>query len=620
MNKTFPGIAIVKVYEGSRIRNTSSIFDSQMGYVKIKCNGRKARTLAISGGSAPRWNEEHENELRLEVDDIKVKISVEIWNENRRGKNFKIDAVLVPLEPYALTFGMATPRWHKLALEGSLLFSVGFEPDPSVEVVYSAVQKFRPKRAADPTAIDHAVRYHTDDAPDAVRYGDEICMHALGKRWVKYGSCMRTHLQRSKKCLQLTQNLDDYARFKICGDEDKRIISYGCRFQLDRMNAEDKVNVGTGLFQLLPVDPNEQKNGQPILYGDSCYLQAYYAKIGGQTLGAEGQSQHVFDPTIYISPHCPKVAFTLTYRDGLLKNPHMPPVGELQFKLTTYNVWMMPDKITLFANVSPKKCERAQLIPEALPDSDVVVFNEAFCHISRPILLEAMKEKGFYFESPVVGHLVGRIQAKFLDGGIVLVSRYPILETDIMLFGGVSHGDDSLADKGVVYACIAKEGRRVHVFASHTQAWTSAIAMKIRQAQFRMLRNFIDEKEIPANEPVIVAGDFNVNKLLDTQNHEYATMMDILECTEPNTENPQVFASFDATNNPLAKSGPSSDGIDERLDYILNCAHHLQPAEATVTILPIKAKAPWHWDKKAQDFKDLSDHYPVTSSFSFSYK
>jgi len=278
----------------------------------------------------------------------------------------------------------------------------------------------------------------------------------------------------------------------------------------------------------------------------------------------------------------------------------------------------MPDKITAFADVSPKKNVRAQLIPNALPESDIVVFNEAFCHIARPILLETMKEHGYIYETPIVGHLVGKFQTKFLDSGVVIVSKYPILETDGFRFGGVCKGDDSLADKGVIYASILKEGRKIHVFASHTQAWTTDVAVKTRQDQFHMMRNFVDEKSIPSNEPVFIVGDFNVNKLLNNENGEYDEMLKILESDAPIEPDGQE-ASFDAENNPLAADGPSSDGVCERLDFILTCRHHLQPSKSMAIIKPIKSKMAWTWDKKGE-FHDLSDHYPLTSDFTFKYE
>lgn len=434
---------------------------------------------------------------------------------------------------------------------------------------------------------------------------------------------MRTHFQKNKKCLQLTSHrvVDSSTRWTIGGHEHDAPLTYGARFHLVDQN-NTRVTVGTGNFALLPVDLKQRQRGDNVLYGDAVYLQCIFAKTGAQTLGCEGESLHVFDPTIYLSAQSPKVAFTITYDDGLLKRPNNTHANanSIDLKLTTYNVWMMPDKITTFANVSPKKCERAQLIPDALPDSDVVIFNEAFCHVARPILLEAMKDKGFYYETPVVGHLVGRARAKFLDGGVVLVSKYPIEKTDTMRFGGVCHGDDALADKGVVYARVLKHGRRVHVFASHTQAWTSAVAVKTRQDQFRMMRHFMDEMAIPANEPVIVAGDFNVNQLLDNENHECAQMLEILECDEPETSPDQTTnASFDADNNPLAADGPSSDGVCERLDFILTCQHHLKPTQACVQVHPIQAREKWHWEAKNKDFYDLSDHYPVTSEFRFDF-
>ena len=227
-----------------------------------------------------------------------------------------------------------------------------------------------------------------------------------------------------------------------------------------------------------------------------------------------------------------------------------------------------------------------------------------------------MKERGYVYEAPVVGHLVGKLQAKFLDSGVVVVSKYPILKTDALRFGSVCQGDDALADKGCCYAEILKDGQKVHVFASHTQAWTTDVAIRTRHSQFHMMRNFVDECAIPMNEPVFVVGDFNVNALLNATNHEYDEMLAILECSAPDENSAEFQPSFDAEQNPLAADGPSSDGVSERLDFILTCAHHLSPKEASVRVIPVHSTRAWTWDKKG-DFHDLSDHYPVTSEFVF---
>lgn len=617
---TIPGEVTVRVYEASRIASLN-IFDTQSSYVKLKDGkGKKIRTKSILGGTAPRWTDDESNVLKMAVDDIanNSHLNVEVWNESQHKKNAKIDSVSIPVLPYAHT-AIGIPKWHKLTKQGSLLFSVEFKPSETALDEYKALKKSDSK--IDVSTIENQLVYHNME-PNArleLQYGDEIALHALGQRWMKFGSCMSTFFQKSKKCLQLSPRFDEQTKFRILGNETPNTtVKYGDRFHFECLNTP-RVAVGTGSFEMLPAN-DIKKHGDVVQIGDPIYLSAVYAKTGTHVLGAEGESLHVFDPTIYISPHCPKVTFTITYPDGLVPPPVLSPTKTLGFKLTTFNVWMMPDKITTFANVSPKKMERAQLIPNALPDSDVVIFNEAFCHLARPVLLEAMKNIGYIYESPVVGHLVGRAQTKFLDGGVVIVSKFPIEDTDIMRFGGVCAGDDSLADKGVVYASIVKDGRRVHVFASHTQAWTTDIAVKKRQDQFRMMRNFIDEKCIPESEPVIVAGDFNVNKLLNDTNGEFTTMVNLLECHEPKTDvTEETNASFNAEKNPLAADGPSSDGVNERLDFILNCKHHLMPTQGSVKVNPIKASEAWHWNDTKGDFTDLSDHYPVTSNFTFTY-
>lgn len=126
----------------------------------------------------------------------------------------------------------------------------------------------------------------------------------------------------------------------------------------------------------------------------------------------------------------------------------------IELHMITYNVWMMPDRVTNFAHsVSPAKEERARRIALALPLVDVVIFQEAFCVRGRTILLDAMAQRGYIYHTPVVGRVESGIRP--LDGGVVLVSRFPIVEFETRKFGRCCVGDDRLADKGVLYAKLA---------------------------------------------------------------------------------------------------------------------------------------------------------------------
>lgn len=382
-----PAVAVsgdihVHVLEGSRIKN-KAILGQPNVYVKIKnVKGEKARTRACVRTTAPRWTDAHENHLKLStsnalVDDLRV----EVWQESKNQPNKCIDALVMPLRPYLRVGGSSSkagvPTWHALQSQGSLLFSLTFETDDitttgeTTEVDLDDLNSMittTTQRATDPTT-EHfyaTQTYHNPEDTSNLVFGATLCLHALGGRFVTYGSSLRTCIQRTRKCLQLSPPNSEVSSFFLQGDEDAGVpVTYGTRFLLwttTRNNKnknikepEQRVQLGTGWFEAHPVHGSTKSLGDIVEYGDAMYLQAIVAKTGAHYLGAEGESHHVLDSTIYITPSVARVAFTLTYGDGLVKAPVLKPVASLNVKITTYNVWMMPDKITTFADVSPKK-------------------------------------------------------------------------------------------------------------------------------------------------------------------------------------------------------------------------------------------------------------------------
>jgi len=277
---------------------------------------------------------------------------------------------------------------------------------------------------------------------------------------------------------------------------------------------------------------------------------------------------------------------------------------------------MFPDIVTMFVpSVSPNKLDRVPLIAQALPtDCDIVLFEEAFCKRARKVLFDVMAKRGFIYQSPVVG----QYGIRPVDGGVVLLSKYPIVEAEIKKFGLVCARDDCLADKGMLYVKIEKEGWNVHIIGTHAQAWNYENAINARMEQFQIMREFILNKSIPIHEPVLVAGDLNVDKYNKQDQHEQ--MLQILKCAEASyTDESENKYSSDGEKNVLASVGLSSDGSSELLDYILFSTEHLQPKSAETWVMPVQATTGWQRERNGviETVQDLSDHYPVVAQFTF---
>lgn len=266
----------------------------------------------------------------------------------------------------------------------------------------------------------------------------------------------------------------------------------------------------------------------------------------------------------------------------------------LSLSVLAYNCFLLPYPIDSGQRI------RAGLIPAHLaPSFDVLVMCELFDLGLREQVLQGLRE-----QYPHVTAILGHEGRMFNNGGVTIASRWPIISEDRRFFGERQcTGLDCFAEKGVVRATMEKEGRRYHVFGTHAQAGTQPAAGRVRQAQFAMIHDLVTASQIPANEPVLVAGDFNVDSL--GHQDEYQQMLDILQADSnlPGGSD----GTFDPHGNPLA------NGSDEELlDHVLWSRAHACPAKGRVEIVKVRTEEPWR-----DGISDLSDHHALAANFQF---
>ena len=261
------------------------------------------------------------------------------------------------------------------------------------------------------------------------------------------------------------------------------------------------------------------------------------------------------------------------------------------FNVLAYNVWALLPGI-----VSNSVSERLNLLKDKLNGYDAIVFSELFDNSRRTTFLEALKT-----EYPYQTRVVDR-SGSVEDGGVLIVSRYPIDSESQIVFDACD-AEDCMSAKGVIYAKINKGGNLYHLFGSHTQAWTAAENQATRLSQFQQMRDFIDSRSISMSEPVIIAGDLNVDKINFQQ--EYNTMLSVL-----NAEEVPRNGGYAHTYNGNVNAW--TDGAPEDLDYVLYSSAHLQPTAAEAKVL---APRSIHADVFTQ--YDLSDHFAVAGKLTF---
>lgn len=286
-----------------------------------------------------------------------------------------------------------------------------------------------------------------------------------------------------------------------------------------------------------------------------------------------------------------------------------------RLKVLTYNTFLFSK--TLYPNWGQD--HRAQAIPAApfFQGQDVVVLQETFDN-SASDALKSNAAAQYPYQTPSWAAArpagtppAGPTSTTPEDGGVTVLSKWPIVRKEQYVYKDAC-GADWYSNKGFAYTVLNVNGSLVHVVGTHAQSTdpgcSAGEAAQMRSRQFKTIDAFLDAKNIPANEQVIVAGDMNV----DSHTPEYGTMLADagLVAADARTGHPY---SFDTELNSIA-SERYPDDPREDLDYVLYRSGNARPAGWTNNVV-LEQSAPWtvsSWGKQ-YTYTNLSDHYPVTA-------
>ncbi len=282
-----------------------------------------------------------------------------------------------------------------------------------------------------------------------------------------------------------------------------------------------------------------------------------------------------------------------------------------QFDVLTYNVYLRP----FFHDGQDI---RARLLINKLSGYDAIVLQEAYADPAREMLRAGLRSR-YPFHTRVLGKDSGLNQ----DGGVLILSKWPLTRKRQLVFTDDSRsanrcpgrdccaGGDCYADKGVVYGRIDKAGRRFHLFGAHLQSGREH--WRIRKDQLRVIGNFIISQHIRADEPVIIAGDMNVDRF---DARQFAAMRSLLAADlrplKPASPTmPRADYTFDGPRNDLN----DNDDVRRYVDYVLYSTAHLQPCRAFNRVRIFRAGQSWRQYFWQPWRRDLSDHYAVHGRF-----
>ncbi len=309
-------------------------------------------------------------------------------------------------------------------------------------------------------------------------------------------------------------------------------------------------------------------------------------------------------------------------------------VDNHQLDVLTYNVQLWDDFSTLSGMRANQATRRATLIPQKIGQYDVVIAEELMSTDGlqgrRKLFAQQMSKLGYSYQYGPILNTLG------MSGGVMIFSHWPLSHQAQYRFPAKdTAGIDSLSAKGVLYAQVNKNGQIYHVFASHTQAdeeKDGPVKDRLaRERQFYAMHNFIDQQQIPATQPVIIAGDLNV---------DYQKCKQHFDCGEYTLTIQQLTDKKQAWKNIATLpygSDPSinlmnTDDAAGMYDYILMLSNPSHPAPAfnkqsRIRVIRAPEAAQLYAggsaanpDKTPFGQCDLSDHFALEAEFHLTAK
>jgi hypothetical protein len=329
----------------------------------------------------------------------------------------------------------------------------------------------------------------------------------------------------------------------------------------------------------------------------------------------------------------------------------LPPITELN--VLSWNLFMRPAAIYFDAQ-NDRAAKVADTLFSIIPEDelDVIAFEGLYDDRVRAMIIQSFATRVSGWRNFAQSY----VQTVRLNGGVVIMSRWPIDRQTVLAFN-CSILPDSSYLKGVTYARIIKvqngRAKHFHTFATDFQSTSSnsrselTRIIRTRDCQANAMSAFISSLEIRSNEPVIMLGTFGVDFLNNIQlfSSEINTVLKILEVEMPLLGGP-MFSTYDSSRHELAGRsgvaelfgcGPECDMMRNCscvppmwLDYIFFHQNHQHPVNVSALYtLDIRLTPPLETEISQSDdplaplkmvkrsISYLSNHDPIIRTFKF---
>ena len=155
-----------------------------------------------------------------------------------------------------------------------------------------------------------------------------------------------------------------------------------------------------------------------------------------------------------------------------------------------------------------KKDVRIRQLLDRAAEFDVLCLQEVWSAYSRrvDVFIRDAADRGFCYHARSGAPRLS--QLKLLDGGLLILSRFPIDSSEFVAYSTSAHAD-MVASKGALYAQLRLGDRSLHIFNTHMQAFYAMVDPKATAAkaiQLQELARFVLRRASSDKEPVLLCG------------------------------------------------------------------------------------------------------------------
>lgn len=290
-----------------------------------------------------------------------------------------------------------------------------------------------------------------------------------------------------------------------------------------------------------------------------------------------------------------------------------PPSAKI--RVISYNVQFLPGPGRV-ANKRPNLPYRAATLGKEMSKFDIVGLNETFDDEPRELLLKSLKEVwGDDYHVAVHPRPDGPDDKRY-NGGLLIASRFPILEshhtyyTQFSLPKDYGFTADGFAAKGVLHARVlrskdAPKDDYIDVFTTHLEAR----ADKYRPSQYVELAAFVKQHSDPGH-PTLIMGDMNTHGYPKDQKDpasDYNLMLKTFSDGRPGAKIVDLWPSLKGEERGGTSSQESTEK-GNRIDYIF----FSNPGAKGPRLKPLDVRVNFFLDKEVVA---LSDHSAVEGDF-----